>query len=459
MDKNQKLINVNIYSDLPETTAHFLTNAASDGYCYGGHTAQLNIIGDTNLTRNYDVQNDSCLLWLNPASGGSLFHAWCIYYRQKNLLEELNRLIEYENSIGFNLTVLIQMDRFTKDVTGLVTDAYYALFEWRPENRIPPMLDRWTLKQERIITQDGVDCPVIGCDFVAPRMKANDLNLDISKKKLSDFLCPKHLIYISPSPFEYAKPTTSILWPEDKETVIKISKSGKRTWSRMGRERDEDSLVWNVLRYLEHKRLLGKLFEDVIGFTLGAFEKIIYWSVDIEKMAVCDGLWEARKMIGESASRGSEPDIIAVFENVIVLIEAKLDSTVITTVNSIPAYYTDENGVFKKNLQDAASSDGIGYELTRYFLLGEVLRDKLCKKSFVVVSLTKDDVNDDLVTRVNSCVNLNSSRHYHWLTWGQLYSFIQKTGNNSIDSRILLRYLKGKTLGYSIEGKLRTLFP
>jgi len=297
-------------------------------------------------------------------------------------------------------------------------------------------------------------------------MTADGLNLNSSKDKLSSYLCPKHRIYISPSTFEYGEPTTSLLWPEDKETAFKLSKAGKRTWSRMGRERDEDSLVWNVFRFLERKGLLNKLFEDNIGkkdtlFSWGPIEKVVYWSVDMEKMAEWEDLLKARNSIGESRSHGSEPDIIAVFKNVIVLIEAKLDSPSITPAPSqISAYYNDKKGIFKKSLEHVVGSDGIGYELMRFFLLGEALREQLRKMALVVVSITQDNLDNDLVKRVNDSVHIDSIRFYYRLTWNQLYSFIEKINEgNSVDKRILLRYLKGKTLGYSETGKLRTLLP
>jgi hypothetical protein len=464
----QKLIKLNISMDLPEKTAHFLTNAASDGYCYGGHAAQVKLGGGAIYIRNYGVYTDDCIFWLNRASGGSLFHAWRIGYQSKrsSIEEELSRIVEHENSIGFSLISLIPIDAFMKDEAGPGTIAYYALFERRAESKSPLMLDRWTLRQERIITEENVPCPVIGCDFVAPRMTADGLNLNSSKDKLSSYLCPKHRIYISPSTFEYEEPTTSLLWPEDKETALKLSKAGKRTWNRMGRERDEDSLVWNVFRFLERQGLLNKLFEDNIGnkdtlFPWGPIEKVVYWSVDMEKMAEWEDLQKARNAIGESCSHGSEPDIIVVFKNVIVLIEAKLDSPSITSAPSqIPAYYNDKKGIFKKSLEHVVGSDGIGYELMRFFLLGEALREQLGKVALVVVSITQDNLDNDLVKRVNDSVYLDSRRLYYRLTWNQLYSLIEKIDNsNSVDERILLRYLKGKTLGYSETGKLRTLLP
>jgi len=285
MSKAQKLLNVNISMDSPEKTAYLLNAAAAGGYCYGGHVAQFKVGGGAIYIRKYGVYTDNCLFWLNPAEGGSLFHAWRIscLHKKNSLEEELVRLTECENAIGFSLAALIPIDAFMKDETGPGTVAYFALFERRAESRNPLMLDRWTLKQERTITEKGVPCPVIGCDFVAPRMTANGPNLDSSKEKLSDYLCPKHRIYISPTTFEYEEPTISLLWPEDKETAIRLSKAGKRTWSRMGRERDEDSLVWNVFRFLERNGLLKNFLENNLSkgrigipFRLGALEKIVY---------------------------------------------------------------------------------------------------------------------------------------------------------------------------------------
>ncbi|SES69174.1 hypothetical protein SAMN03080614_100372 [Anaerobranca gottschalkii DSM 13577] len=83
----------------------------------------------------------------------------------------------------------------------------------------------------------------------------------------------------------------------------------------MGRERDEDSLVWNVFRYLERNGLLNKFLEEYLdksGITmiarLGALEKIVYWSVDIEIMDIWEKLSKARENLGENPSYGSEPD-------------------------------------------------------------------------------------------------------------------------------------------------------
>ncbi|TDA66927.1 MAG: hypothetical protein D9V47_11435 [Clostridia bacterium] len=237
--------------------------------------------------------------------------------------------------------------------------------------------------------------------------------------------------------------------------------AGKRTWSRMGRERDEDSLTWNVFRYLERNGLLDKL-GDLLKRNnpalpgLGFSEKVVYWSVDLERMATWESLQKARNQIGEG-TKGSEPDIVVVFQGAVVLIEVKFDSASVTPAPSpIPSYYRDERGVFKKDLQSTAGVNSIGYELMRFFLLGEALKEQL-RKPLAVISLTQDSLDADLARRVNEAVHLDVARCYARLTWGEVYKFIDasmtrispRNGKASIDGSnchflflwFLIRYL------------------
>ncbi|WP_091348525.1 hypothetical protein [Anaerobranca gottschalkii] len=123
--------------------------------------------------------------------------------------------------------------------------------------------------------------------------------------------------------------------------------------------------------------------------------------------------------------------------------------------SKIPTYYNNHKGIFKKSLTDVVDRNGIGYELMRYFLLGEKLKEFHNNRRLFIVSITRDGLNDDLEKRVNDfCYRSDYCR----LTWNQLYSFIEKESVvNMIDKKILLHYLKGKTLGYNREGQLRTL--
>lgn len=462
----QKLVKARLAWGYPEQAAHLLTLAASEGYRYGGHAACLDEGGGAIYVSPRGTYLDDWLFWLDPAPAGSLFHAWRLPRRRgRDLIGELNKVAEHENANGFSLVALVPLDAFADETTGPGTVGYFALFE-RPAGRdCPLMLDRWTLRPERVATEEGVPCPVIGCDFVAPRMTGAGPNLGSSKDGLSDYLCPRHRIYISPTTFEYEEPATSLLWPGDKETAQRLAGAGKRTWARMGRERDEDSLTWNVFRYLERHGLLEKLLGGLLRRAapalprLGPVEKVVYWSVDLDKKATWEDLQRARNRIGEGA-RGSEPDVVVVFRRAVALVEVKLDSASVTPAPSpLPPYYRDDHGVFKKDLQSAASAEGIGYELMRFFLLGEALREHL-NKPLAVISLTQDGLDDDLPQRVGKAVHLNAARCYGRLSWREVYEFIEQSDvDNPVERMIMVRYLRGKTLGYDAAGTLRTLLP
>lgn len=174
-------------------------------------------------------------------------------------------------------------------------------------------------------------------------------------------------------------------------------------------------------------------------------------------MTTWESLQQARNSVGEGAI-GSEPDVIAVFQRAVVLIEVKLDSPSVTVPPSpFPACYRDEHGVFKIDLQSAA--DVIGYELMRFFLLGEALRKQL-KKPLAVISLIRDGLDDDLLRRVCQAIHLDAARCYHRLTWGEVYKFIEQSKvDDPVEQMIMVRYLRGKTLGYDGTGVLRTLLP
>jgi hypothetical protein len=123
-------------------------------------------------------------------------------------------------------------------------------------------------------------------------MSKAGVNLDnLPEDRRGDFMCPRHRIYISPTTFEYENPRSSLLWQSPEELrlidILEDPTNGKRTWKRMGRERDEDSLTWNVFRCLDRNRMLGRFLEAAIPrstWRLGPprdVHKIRYWSVDL----------------------------------------------------------------------------------------------------------------------------------------------------------------------------------
>ncbi|WP_233488480.1 hypothetical protein [Petrotoga sp. 9PW.55.5.1] len=74
--------------------------------------------------------------------------------------------------------------------------------------------------KERIeITKSTVDCPVKGCSEKVERQR------EFFRREES-FKCPKHIIYISPSTFEYQSELDNLLWKDkaDLDLLERIKK-------------------------------------------------------------------------------------------------------------------------------------------------------------------------------------------------------------------------------------------
>jgi len=331
-----------------------------------------------------------------------------------------------------------------------------------------PMLDFNTLKLTRR-AGDRVPCPVCGCTTEVPRMRRGSLNLNSKKEALSDFRCGKHGIYISPTTFEYEDPSRSILWqtPDDMEALKALLKveGGKRTWSRMGRENDEDSLTWNVFWYLHRNSLIADFIAKLTGTAFDNIEKMLFWSVDIDidKGFVPKELIEARKAIGEKPTRESEPDLIVVTEDCVTIIEVKLNATPITPApNSGPPQgyrdysVNDGRGLLKGTFEESVRS--IGYELSRFILLCHALKKEYRKDHCRILLITKEAASKGLSSKLEGVIALSSQTTFTRLSWDDVYRFIRTDpcGTPSDDEK-LLDYLKYKSCGYSSNGKLQRL--
>lgn len=431
--KEQKLVEIPLYPT--GQTSRDLTEAAEDGYRFGG------IIDEP--------PRNSALVWLNRAGSGSLFRVWYVSRDSRGHLEpSLQRLLLLEGVQGFRLVA-------SRDAHGQKKGTY-LFFERLGDSQAPLRIDKEIAKQGRPVTGGEVPCPVIGCTFTAPKMAQGGVNLDGPKSNLAGYLCPHHRIYASPSTFEYEDPSTSMIWPGDTEATataqVLTGRGGKRTWSRMGRERDEDSVTWNVFRYLERVGDLDALLKKA-GVHVSGDVKPIYWSVDAG--AVWPPLVAARKALGEDPARGSEPDIILETSSSIVIVEVKFTAPSVTSKDPIPAYYDiyaqkNAPNLFTGNVTAAVGE--IGYELTRFFLLAHAL-GAATRKQAHVVSLTCEQQDGDLEQRVARAVSGNVS--YARITWDDVQKVVLR--QSSMDATLLHRYLEGKTAGYDSKGKLLTL--
>lgn len=191
---------------------------------------------------------------------------------------------------------------------------------------------------------------------------------------------------------------------------------------------------------------MSAIFQKVIGdefcSSYRGYGKVIYWSVDLETAGIWEPLAKARRALGEV--RGySEPDIIVICENAILILEIKFTSAAVTRGTRLPGYYAEQprwDQVFKLSPQDVL--DRCGYELLRYFLLAHEL-ESITGRHCRVVSLTMQDAEPQLHNAVTQ--SLLSPYSYAHINWDSVAAAIPA---GSIRTKFIKRYLASKSAGY-----------
>lgn len=344
------------------------------------------------------------------------------------------------------------------------------------------MFDYRNMKTSRAITNNNVICPVKGCTHSVTRMKKKGLNLDSNKELLSEYMCPEHRIYISPTTFEYESEDMNFLWndPDDKKLLSDIKKVKRE--SRMARENSEDAMTWNIFRYLERNKF-KMIYSDEIKFNGnyldlfveykytggdGGTYDTIYWSHS-QNQNDKDNSWrllnEARKEFGEELNRSSEPDIILNGDKELIFIEAKLGSgnnTVPTNIKDTKKYLTGGNNWFDKVFNGSYYDIAVNakkYELMRFWLLGTWMADKM-NKEFILVNLVRRGQEEDIEEKFGRFIHQNPNQHFIRDEWEEIYEFVLDFYDKleiAPEALILTEYMKNKTLGYK-DGRLVKAF-
>ena len=310
------------------------------------------------------------------------------------------------------------------------------------------------MKKKIEITEKTVECPVKGCTVKVERQRHKF-------QRKSQFKCPLHSIYISPSTFEYDHEIDNILWHDAEDlALLNATKKVKRE-SRIARDNSEDALTFNVFRFLEKTNQVGLLLSSLTKSQIKDPE-IIYWSYSRKDDGTWTGLSKARKEFGERNRGGSEPDLIIVTENELFFIEAKLTST-----NKTPGHNKNKdnylyggngwfNRVFRSDFETVAIKEK-KYELMRLWLLGTWLADQL-GRTFYLVNLVLSEREKHIEQLMRSHFFMNDHIYFNRLTWEDIYWFVFRMDIISEDKDMLLRYFENKSLGYDRFGELRRAF-
>jgi hypothetical protein len=306
----------------------------------------------------------------------------------------------------------------------------------------------------RISVDDRVECPILGCTHTVERQTK-------IMEKEERFRCPYHDIYISPSTFEYRDAARNLLWNDRDDLRYLEQVLAEKTESRMGRERSEDAVTWNVFRYLQKHHHVYRFVKAFTG--LSAYDpELIFWSYSPLAAGKWEPLLRASQAFGERKGYGSEPDMIINSEDMIIFIEAKFTSGNETVGNSEAAlirYSESENRwyekVFAADIWNVAV-ESKKYELMRYWLLGTWIANEM-GKHFVLMSVTPIDRERDLPGQFKRLIRETNNREYRHTCWEEVRSFINQNLQSSGERNKVIRYLDGKTAGY-VNGVLQKAF-
>lgn len=307
-----------------------------------------------------------------------------------------------------------------------------------------------------------VACPVRACQRWVSRAARN------SRLRSPDHRCPDHALYVSPSTFEHQDLWENLLWhgPEDAGAFNAILPF-KRERHRLGRERSEDAVTWNVFRYLERERLLADFVQSVTGVGPSAAPRIMYWSYCPHERCRWPALEDTCSRFGERAGRGSEPDVILDTPEALVFVEAKVGSGNVSKPSSGTSesgYVAGCGGWYRRVFNDDATFQEVAveqrkYELLRLWLIGTCLAHAAGKR-FVLLNLVRasDDRERDIEERFGRFLAVDERRRFVRWTWEQVFTGIVTRQAPSRDRDLLLDYARNKTLGYDGQGKLRRAF-
>jgi len=307
------------------------------------------------------------------------------------------------------------------------------------------MLGIKELKTRIEITDTTVECPVKGCSKKVERQR-------VVFKKEDRFKCPEHNIYISPSTFEYQSELDNLLWKDKADLdLFKKIKAVKRE-SRIVRDNSEDAVSWNVFRFLERNNLICEFLQKVVGLYENSAE-VIYWSYSQSQQNLWDMLNKGRKEFELVPSKGSEPDILILGGETLVIIEAKFSADNKTTPSKLyveDKYVSGGQSWWKKVFHSDFKTVAIEnkkYELSRFWLIGSWIANQL-NLDFYLINLTLSNQEKNIEQIFKKHIIEASSRMFKRITWEQIYGYISNSDVSEDDKETMIRYFKNKTIGY-----------
>jgi hypothetical protein len=213
---------------------------------------------------------------------------------------------------------------------------------------------------------------------------------------------------------------------------------------------------------LENTNQLANLLSHVTQVNY-SYAELIYWSYSQKAKGAWPELNRARQEFGENLKRSSEPDLIAVTDNALFVIEAKLtamNDTSPSDPNNRKEYLTGGNEWHKQVFVsdfDTVAIQAEKYELFRFWLLGSWLAKEM-ERAFCLLNVVLSERETDIEARFIPHIQVDRQRQFKCLSWERICSYVAENVPDSRDKRMLAAYFQSKTIGYNRFGELQKAF-
>jgi len=184
-------------------------------------------------------------------------------------------------------------------------------------------------------------------------------------------------------------------------------------------ETSEDAVTWTVFRGLEQH---GRLDALVSPQHPAGEPALLLWGAPVggaRGPAVASALVEVCRSLGEAAGALSEPDVVVVWPDLVVLVEAKFQSANERRPNH-PNYarYLDRPDLFAVFPETVAAAGY--YELTRNWRIGVALAEALRIPDFLLVNLGPPDRIEAEAETFASLLARSSSHDFVFWSWSDI---------------------------------------
>lgn len=296
-----------------------------------------------------------------------------------------------------------------------------------------------------LLRKDAIRCCVKGCGHWLDKRSRG--------KKNPNSFCPVHGISVSTSP-------TYVFKDYHKNFIIEVARLERFTdlkvesW-RLGNERSEDAVSWNVFVGLARLKELAAAMKCLTGVEADVEPELYLWGIRFsdEEPKVWDRLIEVRNILERRAGIPTEPDImLRIPGRVLVLIEAKFGSSN-GTLQGQEERFGDVSEFLDLYPGVAGKADPLNREwieqqkpmavlqqLVRNIIFAQWMAGN--NERVFVVNLVRDSEEQDVAGKIANHLAADSPVSFRRCTWETLFRL---PAFSSEAAEPLKRYLVNKT--------------